>query len=59
MNAPPTAPPPAASANAAELVRLGISRVRTEHFEVGPYRYSNLADALAEARRAGVPGKGR
>ncbi len=35
----------------AGLKRLGISRVATEHFLVGQYRYSRLADAMAEARR--------
>ena len=35
----------------AMLARLGILRVPTERFEVGPYRYANLADALAEAGR--------
>lgn len=60
MNGPPTAPPPGApEASPTELLRLGISRVRTEHFHVGPYRYSSLADALAEARRVRVPGNDR
>lgn len=38
-------------ASPTELARLGITRVRTEYFQVGPYRYSRLADAIAEARR--------
>ena len=63
MNVPPTAPPPGAPASRhaspAELARLGIRRVRTEHFQVGRYRYANLADALAAARRAPVPGNDR
>jgi hypothetical protein len=42
---------PAAAADPAELSRLGIRRVATEYFLVGPYRYSSLADAIAEARR--------
>jgi hypothetical protein len=46
--------PPAA--DAAELARLGITRVSTERFHVGPYRYANLADAIAEARRGRVAG---
>ena len=51
--------PEAPYASPNELVRLGITRVQTEHFEVGGYRYSNLADALAEARRVRVPGNDR
>jgi hypothetical protein len=54
----PTAPE-APYASPTELVRLGITRVPSEHFLVGPYRYTNLADALAEARRAPVPGNDR
>jgi hypothetical protein len=46
-----TTPPAAPEADAAEMARLGITRVSTERFDVGPYRYANLADALAEARR--------
>lgn len=57
---PPNPSPPAVSegpdASPAELARLGVTRVQTEHFQVGPYRYTNLADALAEARRGRVPG---
>lgn len=34
-----------------ELERYGISRVSIDQFEVGGYRYSNLQDAIAEARR--------
>lgn len=54
MNAPFTAmPPPEATPEAAEaeLRRHGISRIATEHFEYGGYRYTNLKDALAQARR--------
>jgi len=35
----------------AELTRLGIERVQTEAFLWGGYRYSNLSDAVAAARR--------
>jgi hypothetical protein len=48
-------PPPAfdEAADAAEqILRLGIVRVASEHFQVGPYRYTNLADAIAQAERA-------
>jgi hypothetical protein len=48
-----TTPP---ETNAAALARLGITRVSTERFHVGPYRYANLADAIAEATRGRVAG---
>ena len=35
-----------------ELARHGIQRVPTDVFLVDGYRYSNLTDALAAARRA-------
>jgi len=41
----------------AEMKRLGIRRVSIDTFHVGAYRYSNLADAIAQAERAGR-GKG-
>ena len=37
-----------------ELVRLGIERVSVETYRFGGYRYTNLTDALAAARRAGA-----
>ena len=41
------------AADAAEqILRLGIVRVASEHFRVGPYRYASLADAIAQADRA-------
>ena len=46
ITAPPAAP------DAAELARLGIVRVVTERFDVGRYRFNNLGDALAEAKRS-------
>lgn len=36
----------------AELERLGIKRVQTESFIWGAFRYSNVQDAIAAARRA-------
>ena len=48
-----TTPP---EAHADDLARLGITRVTTERFHVGPYRYANLADAIAEAKRGRVAG---
>ena len=38
--------------NDAELVRLGIERVQTEVDRWGGYRYTNLSDAVAAAKRA-------
>ena len=34
-----------------ELARLGIKRVQSDIFLWGEYRYSNLRDALAAAKR--------
>lgn len=36
----------------AELKKLGIKRVQTDTYHAGPYKYSNLNDALAEAERS-------
>ena len=47
MTLTPTPP----EADIAELKRFGILTVTSEHFLVGPYRYSSRADAIAEARR--------
>ena len=35
----------------AELAELGITRIVTEQFEVGAYRYSKLSEALMQAQR--------
>ena len=52
MTAMPPAPPPLpAEMDPAALTRLGIVRVAAEHFLVGPYRYSKLTDAIAQAKR--------
>jgi hypothetical protein len=51
MNPIPTAS--TASVPADELERHGIVRVPGEHFEYGGYRYTNLSDALAQAKRSG------
>jgi hypothetical protein len=48
---PDAAPALPLAADAAELAALGIVRVRTEHYQIGPYRYAKLADAMAQARR--------
>ena len=34
------------------LKKHGVMRVSTDVYHVGPYKYSNQADALAEAQRA-------
>lgn len=52
MNPASPAPPPLPSEmDPAALARLGIVRVASEHFTVGPYRYAKLADAIAQAKR--------
>jgi len=48
---------PATAAEAPELALYGIVRIVSEHFEFGGYRYTNLADAVAQAKRAGEPGR--
>jgi len=40
----------------AEMKRLGILHVPVDTFRVGEYRYSNLTDAIAQAKRAGSTG---
>ena len=37
-----------------ELARLCIERVPGFTYRIGGYRYSNLADALAQAKRGGA-----
>lgn len=37
---------------------LGVVRVLTETFKVGGYTYTNLADAVAQARRLQSPSVG-
>ena len=34
-----------------EMGRLGVTRVPTEYFRVGEFRYARLSDALDQARR--------
>jgi len=41
----------AAEADAALLAEHGIVRVPADRYEVDGYRYSSLADALAQAKR--------
>ncbi|WP_169566751.1 hypothetical protein [Sneathiella limimaris] len=35
----------------AEMAKYGIKRVPVDYFFFGKYRYSNLKDALAQAKR--------
>ena len=37
-----------------DLAKLGIERVPGFTYHIGGYRYSNLADALAQAKRGGA-----
>lgn len=53
---PPGPIAPAPFVEEAELRSLGITRVTAERFHVGPYLYSNLADAIAQAKRGRVAG---
>lgn len=56
MNAmTPTPPPLPMEMDPGALARLGIVRIATEHFLVGPYRYTKLADAIAQAKRGRSP----
>jgi hypothetical protein len=43
---------PAPENLAALMARHGIARVPADQFHVDGFRYTNLADALAQARRA-------
>ncbi len=35
-----------------EAAKYGVTRVPVDYFHYGEYRYTNLADAIAEAKRA-------
>lgn len=37
------------------MARLGITRVPTEQFLYKSYRYTNLVDAIAQAKRDNLP----
>jgi len=45
--ASPTNNPEAAK----EMAKYGITRVPVDYFHYGKYRYTNLEDAIAEAKR--------
>ena len=49
---------PGDSGEAATMARNGITRVPADHYHVDGYRYTNLADALAQVRR-GAGKRGR
>ena len=51
---PDVAPALPLAADEAGLAALGIVHVRTEHFQIGLYRYAKLADAMAQARRGRI-----
>lgn len=40
--------------NQEELARLGIERVAGFTYRIGGYRYTNLSDAVAQAKRGGA-----
>ena len=42
--------------SAEEMARLGITRVPVDYFRLGEFRYTSLADAVAQARRQAPPG---
>ena len=43
--------PPVGSDIADQMATYGITRVPVDYFHVGKYRYTNLDDAIAEAKR--------
>ena len=50
-----TAAPSSTEADDALMARFNITRVPADQFHVDGYRYSHLADALAQARRSRRP----
>jgi hypothetical protein len=47
----------AGEAEAALLTAHGIVRIPADRFEVDGYHYTNLADAVAQAKRSGEIGR--
>lgn len=43
-------------ADAEDMVKYGIVRVPADYFTYGPYRYTSLKDAVAQAKRDLPPG---
>lgn len=50
-----TVAPSSTEADDALMARFNITRVPADQFHVDGYRYSHLADALAQARRSRRP----
>jgi len=50
--------PPIARDIADQMAAYGITRVPVDYFHVGKFRYSNLDDAIAEAKRQALAVKG-
>jgi hypothetical protein len=50
--------PPVAVDMADQMATHGITRVPVDYFHVGKFRYSNLDDAIAEAKRQKLAAKG-
>lgn len=48
----PKVPPTPNKALAKDMARYGITRVRVDYYHYGAFRYTNLKDAIAEAKRA-------
>jgi hypothetical protein len=51
----PAAPVP--DPEAAVMIRNGITRVQADQYHVGGYRYSSLAEALAQVTRQSIAGR--
>ena len=51
---PPSTPSLPPEMDAEALAGLGIVRVMAEQFHIGPYRYTRLADAIAQAKRGRI-----
>ena len=41
--------------NAEDMAKYGITRVPVDYFHVGGFRYTNLSDAIAQAKRQQHP----
>lgn len=52
--APGPAEPVDVTGDAALMARHGITRTSVHHYFVDGYRYTSLADALAQAKRSGA-----
>jgi hypothetical protein len=52
--ATPPAPPQSEATLEETLSKYGITRVPVDHFYSGGFHYTNLEDAIAQAKRAGA-----